>query len=364
MSLPKAQKQIVTHVATHEIASGSLEKTASRLDIDPKLGRRSLNMGQRIALFGASVVPGAIVVVGLEVINQPEMVAADCVYDPVTKTDVCTTPSTITPTPTTQRPSPPSSSQPPTPTSQQPSPSTPTQEPGSPATQPWGMLDDDFDRLVNGYDPDPYNPDLDGDGELDGAELNDTDGDGAQDLFESSILDSDGDGVVDELDTVNADACIPSKSAKGCDFDEDGLDGPTDGNTEVAFEDIDGDGLDDTAPAKKGGDDDLTDGPLGDLDEDGVTNEDDKQNKKLGVGETVDEFGVIVVVPEETVPVTDPTKDTLGQNEKPMDRTSAEVNSNSTESSNGMLIFVGTLGTLAVISGGGVAWTKTRRQTE
>ena len=154
--------------------------------------------------------------------------------------------------------------------------------------------DKDNDGLPDAYDPNPFLADIDGDGKKDGDEIKDSDGDGIMDFLESSLIDSDGDGVVDELDPANEDPCIPSHAVSGCDFDNDGIPGNVDLNPDVPFADIDGDGLDDTAPVSVGGDPDLTDGPLADADGDGVINKDDKEPNSAP-GAVVDEFGVTLI---------------------------------------------------------------------
>ncbi|TNF27308.1 MAG: hypothetical protein EP329_19680 [Deltaproteobacteria bacterium] len=72
--------------------------------------------------------------------------------------------------------------------------------------------DDDGDTLVNSLEQtlgsDPLNPDTDGDGIVDGAELDgvvnvDTDGDGLADIIESATNDLDGDCITDQYDAEN-----------------------------------------------------------------------------------------------------------------------------------------------------------------
>lgn len=55
----------------------------------------------------------------------------------------------------------------------------------------------------------PWDPDSDGDGELDGDERDDSDGDGKSDALERDDTDEDGDGTVDELDPSDGDPCVP-----------------------------------------------------------------------------------------------------------------------------------------------------------
>jgi len=164
-----------------------------------------------------------------------------------------------------------------------------------------GDADNDF--LVDAYDPDRFNPDVDGDGFVDGdpTELEDKAGDGTQDLLQSRI-DVDGDGYSAETgDTDETNPCILSDQAANCDADGDGIFGTADGNPKVPFEDIDGDRLDDTAPASSGGDTNLTDGPKADIDKDGIPNDTDKQSQKPKAGEEVDTNGVITVVEDSAV---------------------------------------------------------------
>lgn len=103
-------------------------------------------------------------------------------------------------------------------------------------------VDTDMDGIFDGPESilgtDPNNPDTDGDGINDGDEVGqdtdnpldsdlDADGnpspDGIIDALDSNILDEDGDGVVDQLDPVNTDTCIPSRLNGICDFDGDGI---------------------------------------------------------------------------------------------------------------------------------------------
>lgn len=93
--------------------------------------------------------------------------------------------------------------------------------------------DQDGDGLTNAQEialgTSPTNPDTDGDGVNDGAEVGsnpsnpiDTDGDGIIDALESSILDTDGDGVNNQADPNNTDPCIPNVNANTCGQDTDG----------------------------------------------------------------------------------------------------------------------------------------------
>lgn len=108
------------------------------------------------------------------------------------------------------------------------------------------------DEIAAGTDPN--NPDTDGDGENDCAEIGsdpanplDTDGDGTIDALESSVTDTDGDGVPDETDPANTDPCIPNPNAGPCDQDGDGLTNAQEGplGTSTTNPDTDGDGIND-----------------------------------------------------------------------------------------------------------------------
>jgi len=67
------------------------------------------------------------------------------------------------------------------------------------------MIDSDNDGMPDlaeeGNGTDPYNPDTDGDGAIDGKEMKDTDLDGLIDARESNVTDKDKDGVVDQYDS-------------------------------------------------------------------------------------------------------------------------------------------------------------------
>ena len=123
---------------------------------------------------------------------------------------------------------------------------------------------------------DPFNPDTDGDGFDDGVEAGpdpyvplDTDGDGIIDPLDT---DDDGDGVdtIDELDDDTDGDGIPDR----IDDDDDGDGVPTfdedrDGDGDWNNDDMDEDGISDYLDA------DDQDGPAGDLDGDGLTNEEE-----------------------------------------------------------------------------------------
>ena len=102
-----------------------------------------------------------------------------------------------------------------------------------------------------------FDPDTDGDGERDGAEVGgnvnaplDSDGDGIIDALESSVADADNDGVANESDPANANPCVPNASHAAClAYDSDG-DGLTNAQEDAAgtnrnLADTDGDGAND-----------------------------------------------------------------------------------------------------------------------
>jgi hypothetical protein len=160
--------------------------------------------------------------------------------------------------------------------------------------------DIDNDGLINGFEgfpsgTDPNNPDTDGDGELDGAEVGDvenpfdSDDDGIIDALESSIIDTDGDGVFNESDPANDNPCIPSNLAATCDADEDGLINAIESffETDLFSGDTDGDGEGDASevgdvesPNDTDGDGiiDALESILNDVDGDAVTDENDPAN--------------------------------------------------------------------------------------
>jgi hypothetical protein len=125
--------------------------------------------------------------------------------------------------------------------------------------------DSDGDGLTNAQEDalgtGRNNPDTDGDGFADGAEVGgnvnaplDTDGDGVGNALESASTDTDGDGIVDQNDAANGNPCVPNSNSAAClatDSDGDGLTnaqedalGTTRGNA-----DSDGDGANDGAEA-------------------------------------------------------------------------------------------------------------------
>lgn len=144
--------------------------------------------------------------------------------------------------------------------------------------------DDDGDGVLGGTEAElasnPANPDTDGDGKTDGAEIYEADGltvrpvldvdaDGILDHSDSGI-DADRDGVSPETgDSDEADACVPNPAAAACDTDRDGL----------------------TLVEEKAAG---TDPGLADTDGDGVGDGDDKQIRTLRAGESVDGSGVVV----------------------------------------------------------------------
>lgn len=159
--------------------------------------------------------------------------------------------------------------------------------------------DSDGDGLSNtvegNLNTDPNNPDTDGDGENDGAEVGflvflpiDRDGDGKIDALESTLEDADNDGVNDELDPADNDPCDPNPNgAPSCnqDNDSDGLSNASEtiAQTDPNNPDTDGDGKGDLAevgndannPTDTDGDGtiDALESTLEDTDNDGVNNE-------------------------------------------------------------------------------------------
>jgi gliding motility-associated-like protein len=134
----------------------------------------------------------------------------------------------------------------------------------------------------------PNNPDSDGDGENDNAEIGgdptdpfDSDGDGIIDALDSSALDTDGDGVNNESDPANTDPCIPNSNAGPCDQDGDGLTNTqeTSAGTNTTNPDTDNDGINDGNEVTGGSDplnpcdpDNTLSGCQSDTDGDGVNN--------------------------------------------------------------------------------------------
>jgi hypothetical protein len=145
-----------------------------------------------------------------------------------------------------------------------------------------------------------FNPDTDGDGEGDAAEVGGNvnaplngDGDSAIDALDSSIVDSDNDTVVNESDPANTNPCIPNASHAAClAFDSDG-DSLTNAQEDAAgtqrnVADTDGDGVNDgvevggnpNAPLDSDGDGiaNALESSLTDTDGDGVANQTDTAN--------------------------------------------------------------------------------------
>jgi hypothetical protein len=125
--------------------------------------------------------------------------------------------------------------------------------------------DSDGDGLTNAQEDalgtSRNNPDTDGDGANDGAEVGgninapvDSDGDGIPNVRESSITDTDGDGVSNQNDAANNNPCSPNANSAAClaaDNDGDGLtNGEEDAlGTDRDNPDSDGDGISDGAEA-------------------------------------------------------------------------------------------------------------------
>ncbi|MCB0554124.1 MAG: hypothetical protein KDD02_11275, partial [Phaeodactylibacter sp.] len=164
-----------------------------------------------------------------------------------------------------------------------------------------GACDQDNDGLTNAEEltagTGPSNPDSDGDGELDGAEVGgdpnnplDGDNDGIIDALDSATADADGDGVNDEFDPANTDPCIPDINAGPCDQDNDGLTNDKESGlgTDPTNPDTDGDGENDglemgpdpNIPLDGDNDGiiDALDSSIADADNDGVNDEFDPAN--------------------------------------------------------------------------------------
>jgi len=166
------------------------------------------------------------------------------------------------------------------------------------------MTDSDGDGLTNSEEEtlgtDRSNPDTDGDGLNDGAEVGanvnaptDSDGDGTPNVFESAIADLDNDGVPNQSDPANANACIPNANSAVClaaDSDGDGLTNAQEDalGTSRSNPDSDGDGIADNvevggnvnAPVDSDGDGtpNVLESSITDTDGDGVTNQNDAGN--------------------------------------------------------------------------------------
>jgi hypothetical protein len=165
-----------------------------------------------------------------------------------------------------------------------------------------GPTDYDADTLTNTQETtlgtNPNNPDSDGDGALDAAEVGnvnspaDSDSDGIINALESSIVDTDGDGVMDQSDSANTNPCVPNANSAAClalDSDSDGL---TNGQEDTLgtnrnSNDTDGDGALDAAevgnvnsPTDSDNDGTINalESSIVDTDNDGVMNQSDSAN--------------------------------------------------------------------------------------
>jgi len=121
--------------------------------------------------------------------------------------------------------------------------------------------DSDGDGLTNAQEDalgtSRGNPDTDGDGANDGAEVGgnvnspiNSDGDGTPNVLESSITDTDGDGVSNQNDSANGNPCVPNANSAAClgaDDDGDGLTNVQEDTlgTDRGNPDSDGDGISD-----------------------------------------------------------------------------------------------------------------------
>ena len=163
--------------------------------------------------------------------------------------------------------------------------------------------DSDGDGLTNGQEDtlgtSRSNPDTDGDGANDGAEVGgnanaplDTDSDGIPNALESQVTDGDGDGVVNQNDAGNNNPCVPNINSAPClgvDTDGDGLTNGQEDSLGTNRNDIDtdGDGANDSAEVGNVGSPVDTDGDgiinalessATDSDGDGVPNQLDPAN--------------------------------------------------------------------------------------
>lgn len=170
-------------------------------------------------------------------------------------------------------------------------------------------VDSDGDGLTNGQEDglgtNRNNVDSDGDGVNDatevGANVNsplDSDGDGAINALESLNVDTDSDGVSNQLDFANTNPCVPNANSMAClltDSDGDGLNNSQEDalGTSRGNPDTDGDGAGDgaevggniNAPTDSDGDGtpDVIESAIADLDNDGVTNQNDSANNNACV---------------------------------------------------------------------------------
>ncbi|HEU5133782.1 MAG TPA: outer membrane beta-barrel protein [Steroidobacteraceae bacterium] len=144
--------------------------------------------------------------------------------------------------------------------------------------------DTDGDGLTNAQEAalgtNSSNPDTDGDGTHDGAEVGsdvnsplDSDGDGAINALEPSNVDTDLDGVSDQLDAANTNGCIPNANSIVClmtDSDGDGLNNSDEDTLGTGRDnpDSDGDGIPDgVEPGDSATDIDSDDDGIADADE-------------------------------------------------------------------------------------------------
>jgi hypothetical protein len=162
--------------------------------------------------------------------------------------------------------------------------------------------DADGDGLTNGQEDalgtSRGNPDTDGDGANDGAEVGgnvnaplDADGDGIPNVLESSVADSDNDGVANQGDPANGNPCVPNANGVAClaaDSDSDGLTNAQEDalGTGRNSPDSDGDGANDGVEAPGGnpvdsdgdGTPNVRESSLVDSDGDGLANQNDPAN--------------------------------------------------------------------------------------
>ena len=125
-------------------------------------------------------------------------------------------------------------------------------------TQNVGPTDSDNDGLTDAEEQalgtDPFNPDTDGDGVNDGAEVGgnpgaptDTDADGIPDVIESATTDFDGDGTPNQLDADSDNDGIPDSVEAGPGPGQRDTDG--DGTPDFLDRDSDADGIPDAIEA-------------------------------------------------------------------------------------------------------------------
>ena len=172
--------------------------------------------------------------------------------------------------------------------------------------------DSDGDGLTNAQEDalgtNRSNPDTDGDGANDGAEVGgnvnaplDSDGDGTPNVLESSTADADGDGVANQTDSANNNPCVPNANSTPClatDSDGDGLTNAQEDalGTSRNNPDSDGDGISDGAEAGSNPSNPTdTDGDgipdvfeAGDSDGDGIANASDTDSDNDGIPDAVE----------------------------------------------------------------------------